>query len=173
LAWVADSTHLVAAYGSSRVTSVSADYGFGTCVGSAAAKVVVVAALKSQPGLDGPSAAADPRCEVSAVTATSTGYAAIEGCGAKADYLSGPVRLIRYSAQLSETTTTTLGRCVDGAELRSDATGTVLLGSTYQFCNPPGKPGPRTIAFTDRTRRLVTFYAKPNGGEDAFSSLSW
>jgi hypothetical protein len=59
------------------------------------------------------------------------------------------------------------------AELRSDDPGTVPLGSTYQFCNPPGKPGPKTIAFTDHLHAPVTFYAKTDRGEDAFRAISW
>jgi hypothetical protein len=173
LSWVADGKHLVAIYGRSRVTSAGANYGFGGCLAPSAARLTVVAAVKPQSGMNGPTAAADPGCEITAVTATSVGYAAIEGCGANSSYGSGPVRLLRYSPQLHRTAQTTLGRCLDGAELRSDDTGTVLLGSTYQFCNPPGKPGPKTIAFTDHGHGPVTFYAKPNGGEDAFRAISW
>ena len=123
--------------------------------------------------MNGSTAAADPGCEVTAVTATRAGYAAIEGCGARSFYGSGPVRLIRYSPQLRPTAQTALGRCADGAELRNDDTENVLLGTTYQFCNPPGTPGPKTIAFTDHDHGPVTFYAKPNGGEDTFRAISW
>jgi hypothetical protein len=173
LSWVADGTQVVAAYGGSRVKSAGANYGFGGCLAPSAAGLTLVAALKSQPGMNGPTAPADPGCEIAAVTATSAGYAAIEGCGTGPTYGSGPVRLLRYSPQLRRTAQGSLGRCVDGAELRSDESGTVLLGSTYQFCNPPGKPGPKTIAFTDHGHGPDTFYAAPNRGEDAFRAISW
>ena len=67
----------------------------------------------------------------------------------------------------------TLGACVNGAELRASHTGMSLLGTTYQFCNPPGKPGPKTVAFTDHGHHPTVFYQRLNGGEDAYSAISW
>ena len=176
LSWASDGKHLVAGYGRSRVTSVgrATGYGAGTCLAPAVAKIAVVAALSGQPRIKGPTAAAQDGCEIEAVAATDAGYAAIEGCrGAPGPYRSGPVRLIRYSTHLRRSVEATLGACVNGAELRANPTGTSLLGTTYQFCNPPGKPGPKTVAFTDRRHKPTTFYQRPNGGEDAYSALSW
>lgn len=175
LSWRADGTQLAVVYGRSRVNKATAPKydGVGTCRDPAPSGLTVLAALTAQPGANGPTATADAGCEITAATATRTGYAAIEGCGHPSSYLSGPVRLLRYSPQLRPTASTSLGRCVDGAALRADDTGTVLLGATYQFCNPPGKPGPKTVAFTDHGHGPTTFYAKPNGGEDAFTAISW
>ena len=176
LSWAADGKHLVAGYGRSVVTSAdaAAGYGAGTCLTPAAAGVVVIPALSGAPRVDGPTAAAQAGCAIEAVTATNTGYAAIERCGgAKDSYLSGPVRLIRYSTHLRRSVETTIGACVDGAELRTDGTGTALLGTTYQFCNPPGRPGPKTVAFTDHRHKPTTFYERPNGGQDVYRAVSW
>ena len=84
-----------------------------------------------------------------------------------------PDRLQLVLPSLELTGETTLGECVNGTELRSDQTGRVLLASTYQFCNPPGTHGPNTLAFTDNGHGPVIFYDQPNGGETAFSALSW
>lgn len=175
LSWVSDGTHLVARYGRSQVRPAAAreDDGAGTCLTPSAATVAVVPALSTQPGLNGPTAAAETGCEIEAVTATDSGYAAIEGCGANHTFLSGPARLIRYSPHLQRSVEAAVGACVDGAQLRANQTGTELLGTTYQFCNPPGTPGPKTVAFTEHGHRPVTFYARPNGGEDAFRAISW
>lgn len=176
LSWTSDGKHLAAAYGRSLVTSAraAAGYGAGTCLAPAVAKIAIVPARSGQPRINGRAAGAQAGCEIKAVTATATGYAAIEGCrGAKRSYLSGPVRLLRYSTHLQRSVEANLGTCVDGAELRTDHTGTALLGTTYQFCNPPGKPDPKTVVFTDPDHRPVTFYEQPNGGEDAFSAISW
>jgi hypothetical protein len=176
LSWASDGKHLVVGYGRSRVTSVgaAAGYGAGTCLAPAAAKIAVVPALSEQPRIKGPTAAAQAGCQIEAVTATDTGFAAIEGCrGSPGSSLSGPVRLIRYSTHLQRSVEATLGACVDGAELRANQTGTSLLGTTYQFCNPPGKPDPKTVAFTDHDHAPATFYEQPNGGEDTFSAISW
>lgn len=176
LSWTSDGKHLAASYGRSLVTSAkaAAHYGAGTCLVPAAAKLAVVPALSGQPRLDAPTGAAQSGCEIDAVTATDTGYAAIEGCrGTRHSYLAGPERLLRYSTHLHRSVEAALGRCVNGAELRADRTGTSLLGTSYQFCNPPGKPGPRTVAFTDHGHRLTTFYRRSNGGEDSFSAISW
>jgi len=176
LSWTSDGKHLVAAYGRSLVTSAgaAARYGAGTCLDPAVAKIAVVSAMAGQPRINGPAAAAQAGCEIEGVTATATGYAAIEGCrGAKGSYLSGAVRLLRYSTNLQRSVEASLGACVNGAEIRTDHTGTALLGTTYQFCNPPGKPGPKTVAFTDHDHSPATFYEQPNGGEDAFSAISW
>ena len=174
ISWASDSAHLAVQYGTSRVKSGQDTFtGDGTCSPPLPAGLAVVAALTPRPGITGQGVAADTGCQIEAVTALRSGFAAIEGCGTPINYMSGPVRLIRYSETLQPISKATIGSCLDGAEIRSDQTGAVLLGTTYQFCNPPGTQGPFTVSFTDRATTPVTFYDQPNGGLDTFRAISW
>jgi hypothetical protein len=175
LSWTLDGLHLAVRYGQWQVTRSSStdNDGAGICQAPGPATIVVVKALAAQDGVTGLTATAEPDCEIEALTATSTGYAAIEGCGANGSYLSGAVRLLRYSQQLQQTSAVTIGACVDGAKLRADQAGVDLLGTTYQFCNPPGTTAPKTVTFTDNGTGPKTIYNQPNGGETDFAGINW
>ncbi|MCW2538965.1 MAG: hypothetical protein JWN95_690 [Frankiales bacterium] len=175
LAWTPDSTTLAVVYGASLVTGTHTEYGRGSCAETAPNELATVPALTGATGLPGRLIAVDPGCEAKAATATGTGYAAIEACSAKAgssDYLGGPAWLLVYNATARVSRRTPIGSCLDGAELRTDTTHTSLLGSSYQFCNPPGTTDPHTVTFTASGPRLSTIINEPNGGEDSISAIS-
>ncbi len=178
MAWTADGRDLVVSYGRSLVTGTPArSLGVGGCSANAPRQLAVVPASTASSGLPGAVADADQGCEITAATATSTGYAAIEACRGPGDapgnFLEGPARLVRYDKTLRIVGRTPIGRCVDGAELRSDSTGSRLVGTSYQYCAPGRSGAPRTVAFTDTATGLTTIVNAANGGSSTLRAISW
>ncbi|OJV24683.1 MAG: hypothetical protein BGO26_19205 [Actinobacteria bacterium 69-20] len=173
ISWTPNGQNLVVAYGPSTLPPGAAgDYGHGTCQSPGPAQLAVVPALQGAPDLPGVHTAMDADCQAAAVTATKDGYAAIEACGSP-DYLSGPALLLALDPTLHITKRTSIGACVDGAELTAGSDFTDLLGSSYQFCNPPGTTPPRTRTFTDTGIGPHTVIDTANSGTDAVTAISW
>jgi len=151
--WTPDGRNLALRYDKSPGPPDPGDGGL--CGQSAPGELVVVSAEQSQPGLDGPSAAAATRCAIDAVAVTSTGYAAVEHCGLAHSnfpeqlFLDGAVSLVRYDADLHVVSRTPLGTCEDGSSIAGDRASPTVVVSTYQFC--PGGPGtqPYVKVFVD------------------------
>lgn len=170
IGWTLDGSDLVVSYGPSSLTpSTTSSYGYGTCKQSDPNELAVVPALQPAAGLPGNQLPMDPNCQAEAVTATRRGYAAIEACGSTDNYLSGPASLVLIDSTFHVTTRSHIGTCVDGAELRADSSGSDLLGSSYQFCNPPGKSPPRFVTFTDTGGGPHNIIDAPN----SLTSISW
>lgn len=147
--------------------------GAGICSEPARATLTIVPALTGQPGFTGVSAAAETDCAIDSVAAARTGYAAIEECAGHKPHHTFPVRLLRFSTSLQRTVEATLGQCGDGTELATSQDGKSILGTTYQFCNPPGTIPPHTVTFVADGHGARTIYQQPNGGTDTFQSISW
>jgi hypothetical protein len=172
LDWTSNGKDLVIAYGASQVSAGSSPLlGHGGCQQPASNELAVVPALSPAADLPGVFTPVDPGCEASAVTATKNGYAAIETCGYL--YISGPATLLVFDERRQVASRWPLGSCIDGAELRSAPGTSDLLGSSYQFCNPPGTSPPRTLTFVDTGKGPKTIINMPNGGETSVSSVSW
>lgn len=173
ISWTRDSTALVVFYGPSALEPGGNDsWGYGTCVQNDPNEVAVVPALAAAGDLSGTTTAVDPGCQAEAVTATAGGYAAIEACGTP-NFLTGPAYLLTLSGAAHISSRMLIGACVNGAELRTDASGTDLIGTSYQFCNPPGTSPPRTVAFTYRLGRVRDIIDAPNGGSNSVTAVSW
>jgi hypothetical protein len=175
LSWTPDGRHLAFAYGRSELRPgdhANAGMGAGMCQVPAPPVLDVVAAFTSQSGVGGRTGTAEPGCQIGALTATASGYAAIEGCGGH-DGIGRYGRFITYSPALAVLSHSDIGRCINGAEIRTNTTGTAVLGSTYQYCNPPGTTPPHTVTFVADQRGLRTIYDQPNGGMNKFRAISW
>jgi hypothetical protein len=174
LAWATGGSHLVVYYGpSTLVPGNTGSYGYGPCQQPDPNQLAVVPALQPAAGLPGARVPMDPNCQAEAVTATKGGYAAIEACGPSHNYLSGSASLVLIDSKLHVTSRSQIGECVDGAELRADSSGSDLLGSSYQFCNPPGTSPPRTVTFTDTGSGPQNVIDVRNGGTNSVVSISW
>jgi hypothetical protein len=178
IAWTPDGKKLVVDYGpSTEKGTPGPPAGFGTCSQPSPTELAVVPALEPSAELPGVIVAADRACQVAAVAATSHGYAAIEACHGSGDgpgdTLHGPAQLLRLDAALRITNRSTIGHCVNGAELRANATGTELLGTSYQLCAAAGNAHPRTITFTDAGHLPTTILDSPNSGEQIVRAISW
>jgi hypothetical protein len=160
--WTADGKHLAVVYAEASTPNYQG--GQGTCSQPKAATLVVVSAEASQPRVEGPAAPLDAGCEVDAIAVTEDGYAGIEHCGAI--YISGPVRLVRYTRDLRPTTHALLGQCEDGASLAGNVHTDTVIASTYQFCNPPDTTPPTTKVFLATSSHLQLLLALPGGATE-------
>jgi len=167
--WSIDGTHLVVLYG--QPTGTAYPVASESCSQPKPSTLVVVSAEHSQTGVTGTAAPLDTGCQVNAVAVTQDGYAGVEQCGVN-DYLNGPVRLVRYNDHLIPTSRVPLGNCEDGASLAGNAYTTDAVVSTYQFCNPPGTPGPVTKVFLVAGNHAREVLAIP-GGNTAVDHIAY
>jgi hypothetical protein len=148
--WTVDGRRLAFTYGPPDPKQVGQGLGPGrgeSCAQPLPSTLTVVAADHTQPGMTGSTVSAPHQtCDIAAATPDADGYAAIEACGV--NYLTGPARLIRFDPHLRAMGATPLGSCADGTQVAADHSGTHLLISSYQFCNPPGTGSPRTLVLT-------------------------
>lgn len=174
ISWNRGGTALAVLYGPSTVgAGESGSYGYGTCKQPQANGLAVVPALQASTGFPATTMVMDPNCEAEAVTTMTGGYAAIEACAKNNSYIEGPAFLVTIDSTLRITSRSPIGACVDGAELRSDTTGSDLLGTSYQFCNPPGTSQPRTVTFADMGSGTHDIIDETNGGSSSVSAISW
>jgi hypothetical protein len=173
--WTGDGEHLSVVYGAAPGPGRATD-GFGGCSAPAPAGLVVVDAERTQPGVDGPTAAADPNCPVDAVVPTAAGFAAIEQCGFGAPQVADQgVLLVGLGPGLARVSTTPIGTCGDGADLAVDGPGQHVLISSYQFC-PGSAVSPTTILSTVTSAEPIagpTGITREIGGGDPFAHPSW
>ena len=173
--WTTDGAHLSVVYGAAPGPGHTRD-GFGQCSAPAPAGLVVVDAERSQPGVDGPTAPADPNCPMDAVVPTAAGFAAVEQCGI--GVVAAPdhrVLLVGLKPDLTRVSTTPIGTCGDGADLAVDRPGRHLLISSYQFC-PGSAASPTTFLSTvPATEPIAGPVGITNeaGGGDPFADPSW
>ncbi len=141
--WRTDSEHIVVTYGQASTPSYTG--ASGTCSPPNPSVMAIIPATTGAKELPSGTvtAAADDGCEISAAVPIAGGYAAIEHCGANL-FISGPVRLIRYTSSVQMLSSIDLGECEDGADLAVDRSGQDLIGSAYLYCNPPGNQPPLT-----------------------------
>lgn len=133
--WTGDGRHVVVAYGAATGTTPyrGAD---GTCTTNRDASLVVVDAMRGQPGIVGVTAQPRPSCSWQSVAADATDVYAIEACGSNELRLDGAASLVRLSMALRVTGRWSIGRCTDGNNVTADGTQGVLLDA-YLYCNPP------------------------------------
>jgi hypothetical protein len=179
IAWTRDGASLAVFYGPSTVAAgdTPSSYGYGSCKQSAPRELAVVPALQAATGLPARTMAVDANCEAEAVTTLRDGYAAIEGCAKNNNpingYISGPAFLLVIDSTFHITSRSQIGMCVDGAELRAGTSGSDLLGTSYQFCNPPGTSQPRYVTFVDIGNGPHNVIDVPNEGSSSVSAISW
>jgi hypothetical protein len=172
--WSPDGRTLAFAYGPSDPTPDPVPHGSNVCLTPLPSRVAVVPADHAQAFIGGSTVPApDSGCEIATATPDAAGVAAVEACGGDA-YLSGPVRLLRYSPTLRLLDRTPIGKCANGTEIVADHTGTKLLVSSYQFCNPPGVPDSHTVVYTaSASRGPATLQGTHPGGFQNPSDISW
>jgi hypothetical protein len=174
--WTMDGRRLAFTYGPPDPKQVGRWTGSGrgeSCAEPLPSTLTVVAADRTQPGMNGMTVAAPNQyCEFATATPDAAGYAAVEVCGVA--YVTGPVRLIRFDPHLRAVGATPLGSCADGTQVAADHSGTHLLISSYQFCNPPGTGSPRTLVFTAAASGgAATERGSTRGGVLNPSAIAW
>jgi len=87
-------------------------------------------------------------------------------------YLQGAARLLLYDHSLRLARQYSLGRCTDGNDLSSDASGTAALISAYLYCNPPGNKQPETRLWSYIGAVLRPIVRLPQGTL-AFAQMTW
>ena len=158
LDWSGDGQTLVTAY--------------GACGADDNQRLAVLPALQKADDLPARLGPLDPGCQTPAVTATASGFAAIQSCGPNGGDVTydRPASLMLYDPQLQVTGRHPIGMCVDGAELRADASGTDLLGTSYQFCIGP-RAEPRQLTFM--AARLGTALPFLDQDGNRLADISW
>jgi hypothetical protein len=169
-AWSADSKELVVAYAPPATAHYRGPQ--GTCQAPLREELALVNATAAQPGLHGSTASAQAHCEITSATGLAGGRVlAIEACGSQM-YLQGPARLLLYDRPPRLVRQYALGRCTDGNDLSTDASGTAALVSAYLYCNPPGNRQPVTRLWSYAGAVLRPIVRLPQGTL-AFSQMSW
>ena len=165
--WTLDSASLLVDYApAKRPDYHGAD---GICPESGKQHLEVVDALSGQDGVHGRAAPTHRGCQLQSAAAARSGLVAVEACGSD-DFLNGPVRLIRFNAQLHRSGRVRLGRCTDGNEVAANRAGTRWLISAYLYCGDPAHPVTKVWAFDGQhVRHIVTRV----GGDLTYSSVAW
>lgn len=151
LAWTPNGDALALDYGRAAVRT---PHGFVTCVTPPLpSELAVVPALEPARRLPGRRVRMGTNCDVNAVAATRTGFAALEACGRKYRYATGPASLVLFDAALHVTSRSSIGRCLGtSGELRAGPSGSDLLGSIDRHCDwltfPPPTPRPSMTRLT-------------------------
>jgi hypothetical protein len=167
--WTQDGTGLVFSYAPASTGDYSGPN--GSCSEVVAGTIVRVSAEHSQSGVEGSTATADPGCSINAVTVTNGGYAALEHCGTT-DFINGPVKLLRYDADLRPVTRVSIGDCENGASVAGTTKSSDVIISMYQFCGGDATPGPTTNVFVD-DKNGVHGLLSISGGSTALDHLSY
>ena len=171
--WTSDGSNLVFVYdkrGGSPLTAPQSNGCAQLTVAEGAAQLAVVAVGRS--GLSAPvrPVPADPGCSVSAVAATSDGYAAVEACGVKDLYLYGPVRLVRYNETLQPVSRARLGPCQNGVWMAGDLKSNAVVVAVDQDCDANGGRVTKVLADTGHGPRQLLVLT---GGEPAVTNISY
>ena len=177
--WTAEGSEISVVYGAARIQTgpnrdAPGSLGYESCTAWSPPGITLLPADHGQSGLAGRSIPPRTGCTVGSAVPTTDGLAAIEQCGAPlgsgADHR---VLLLQFGAGDIPEPPVSIGRCGDGAQIAADGTGQALVITSYQYCNPPGRPPPVTKVFTvaklGATPHLVV--TVPLG--EGFEGLSW
>ena len=171
--WTPDGTKLAFVYdkrSGSPFTAGRDDGCVQLTVAEAAAQLAVVPVGRSEFRAPVRPAPTDAGCSVSAVAATSDGYAAVEACGAKNLFLFGPVRLVRYDKALQIVSRERIGPCQNGAWMAGSLISRAVVVAVDQDCDVDGGRVTKVVADTGHGLRPVLGLT---GGEPAVTNLAY
>jgi hypothetical protein len=177
--WTADGSQISVVYGAARIQTgpnlePPASLGYESCTAWSPPGITVLPADHGQSGLVGRTIPPRPGCAVGAAVPTAAGLAAIEQCGTPIG--SGPdhrVLLLRFAPGGAAGPPTSIGRCGDGAQVAVDDAGRALIITSYQFCNPPGRPPPVTKLLTAAEAGAAPRLVRTVPLGEGFDGLSW